>query len=211
MKAIILNGSPRKNWNTAMMLREAQKGAESAGADTEYIDLYDLSYTGCRSCMACKRKGISEPCRCYWKDDLSPVIDSIYGADTLLIASPIYFSQPTGVFREFVERVCFPALSYNDYSSTFNDKVDVGVFLTMNVTHKHYEEFYGNVIEKQTAEAFGFLNGKVNFYPSCDTLQVNDYSKYDIGSFDELHKKEVRETVFQQELDRAYTIGKVGI
>lgn len=27
MKAIILNGSPRKNWNTAMMLKEAQKGA----------------------------------------------------------------------------------------------------------------------------------------------------------------------------------------
>ena len=45
MKAIILNGSPRKNWNTAMMLREAQKGAESAGADTEYIDLYDETNT----------------------------------------------------------------------------------------------------------------------------------------------------------------------
>ena len=39
-----------------MMLREAQKGAESIGAETEYIDLFDLSYTGCRSCLACKRK-----------------------------------------------------------------------------------------------------------------------------------------------------------
>ena len=37
MKTIILNGSPRKNWNTAMMLKEAQKGAESVGAETEYI------------------------------------------------------------------------------------------------------------------------------------------------------------------------------
>ena len=41
MKTIILNGSPRKNWNTAMMLQEARKGAESVGADTEYIDLFD--------------------------------------------------------------------------------------------------------------------------------------------------------------------------
>jgi hypothetical protein len=57
MKTIILNGSPRKNWNTAQVLKSAQKGAESVGAETEYIDLYDLSYTGCRSCMACKRKG----------------------------------------------------------------------------------------------------------------------------------------------------------
>ena len=46
MKTIILNGSPRKNWNTALMLKEAQRGAESVGADTEYIDLFDLSYTG---------------------------------------------------------------------------------------------------------------------------------------------------------------------
>ncbi len=33
------------------------EAAESVGAETEYIDLYDLSFTGCRSCMACKRKG----------------------------------------------------------------------------------------------------------------------------------------------------------
>lgn len=49
MKTIVLNGSPGKNWNTASLLKEAAKGAESAGIETEYIDLYDLSYTGCRS------------------------------------------------------------------------------------------------------------------------------------------------------------------
>ena len=49
-KVIILNASPRKNWNTAKLLQEAQKGAESAGATTEFINLYDLKFTGCRSC-----------------------------------------------------------------------------------------------------------------------------------------------------------------
>lgn len=44
MKTIILNGSPRKAWNTALMLKEGQKGAESAGAETEYIDLFNLTY-----------------------------------------------------------------------------------------------------------------------------------------------------------------------
>jgi len=29
MKTIIVNGSPRKNWNTAQLLKEAHKGAES--------------------------------------------------------------------------------------------------------------------------------------------------------------------------------------
>ena len=53
MKTIILNGSPRKNWNTATLLKEAKRGAESVGAEVEYIDLFDLSYTGCRSCLSC--------------------------------------------------------------------------------------------------------------------------------------------------------------
>ena len=71
MKTIIINASPRKNWNTAQLLKEAQKGAEEAGSETEYIDLYSLDFTGCRSCLACKRKGAVR-CKCYWKDDLSP-------------------------------------------------------------------------------------------------------------------------------------------
>ena len=56
MKAIVLNASPRKNWNTAQLLKAAQKGAEDAGAETEYIDLYDLSFTGCRSCLLASAK-----------------------------------------------------------------------------------------------------------------------------------------------------------
>ena len=72
-----------------MMLKEAKRGAESVGAETEYIDLFDLSYTGCRSCLACKRKD-AERCKCFWKDDLSPLIDRIFAADALIIGSPIY-------------------------------------------------------------------------------------------------------------------------
>ena len=94
MKVMLLNGSPRKNWNTAQVLKSAQKGAESVGAETEYIDLYDLTYTGCRSCMACKRKG-AERCKCFWKDDLSPVIDRIFAADALFVGSPIYLGDIT--------------------------------------------------------------------------------------------------------------------
>jgi multimeric flavodoxin WrbA len=54
---IAVNGSPRKRWNTAMMLEHALKGAESKGAETELIHLYDLDFKGCTSCFACKLKG----------------------------------------------------------------------------------------------------------------------------------------------------------
>jgi len=46
-KVIIINGSPRKNFNTAKLLKEAQKGAESVDADVEYYNLYDINFKGC--------------------------------------------------------------------------------------------------------------------------------------------------------------------
>ena len=137
MKTIILNGSPRKNWNTTLMLKEARKGAESAGAETEYVDLFDLSYTGCRSCLACKRKG-AERCKCFWKDDLSPVIDRIFAADALIIGSPIYLGDITSQVRGLIERLHFCALSYDDYSNYFAGKVDVGIILIMNAPKAFY-------------------------------------------------------------------------
>ena len=206
MKTIILNGSPRKNWNTAQLLKEAQRGAESTGAEVEYIDLYDLNYNGCRSCLACKRKGITEPCICYWKDELSPVLERIWQADRLITGSPIYYSEPTGGMRSLLERLTFPAMSYNDYSSVFKGRVNVDIFLTMNAPMQFYKQAY----EKRMQEYFAplrFLNGQVRLFPVCDTLQVNDYSKYDMAGFSEKHKKSVRDAEFPAMLDQAFKIG----
>ena len=44
--------------------------------------------------MLCKRKG-AQRCRCYWKDDLSPIIDKVFKADVLLIGTAIYLGRPT--------------------------------------------------------------------------------------------------------------------
>ena len=124
MKVIIINASPRKNWNTAQLLKSAQEEAKSVGADTEYIDLYDLNFTGCRSCLACKRKNVQR-CKCYWKDDLSPLIDKILQSDTLLIGSPIYLSNTTSQFNALFERLIFVIHSYDDYSSYFKCKLNL--------------------------------------------------------------------------------------
>ncbi len=50
MKVFAFNGSPRKEWNTATLLKKALKGAEPPGAETELVHLYDLKYKGCISC-----------------------------------------------------------------------------------------------------------------------------------------------------------------
>ena len=205
MKVIILNGSPRKNWNTAMMLKEAQKGAESVGAGTEYIDLYALSFTGCRSCLACKRKN-AERCKCFWKDDLSPVIDRIFAADALIIGSPIYLGDITSQVRALIERLHFCALSYDDYSNYFTGKVNVGIILTMNAPKAFYNMSYRKKA-KETAQIFKALNGTVEVYACCDTLQTADYSKFNMAGFNENHKKAVREKQFPEDLKCAFEMG----
>ena len=205
MKTIVLNASPRKNWNTAQLLKSAQKGAESVGAETEYIDLYDLSFTGCRSCLACKRKG-ARRCHCFWKDDLSPVLDRVFSADALLIGSPVYLSDTTSQFHAFLERMRFVCLSYDDYSNYFTGKVNAGVVFTMNAPMELYRRYYERKLAEQ-AEQFHTLNGRVMVLPSCDTLQVKDYSKFDMAGFDAAHKKDAHERQFPVDLERAFQMG----
>ena len=120
MKAIAINGSPRKGWNTEKLLKEALRGAESVGAETKLVQLYDLNYTGCKSCFACKKQG-AESYQCVIKDDLAPVIEEIFNADALFLGSPIYFGDITGQKVCFIERFGFPLLSYDDYTKRLFD------------------------------------------------------------------------------------------
>ena len=89
MKVIAVSGSPRKGRNTEQMLSSALDGAASRGAQTKLIRLYELNFTGCKSCLACKR--INAQRKCYVRDELSPVLDELTEADALIFGSPIYF------------------------------------------------------------------------------------------------------------------------
>lgn len=206
MKTMILNASPRKAGNTAKLLKSAADGARNARAEVEYIDLYDLIFTGCRGCMLCKRKGV-ERCHCYWKDDLSPIIDKIFRADTLLIGTAIYLGRPTSRYFELLERLHFCSLSYDDYSNYFTGQVNVGMFVSMNATKEFYNRLYKTKFEEYAKE-LEMMGGKVILYPCYDTLQVSDYSKFNMASFDENKKKFVHEKDFPKDLENAYRIGR---
>ena len=206
MKTIIINASPRKNWNTAQLLKESQKGAETVGAETEYIDLYDLNFTGCRSCLACKRKG-AERNKCYWKDDLSPLIEKILQADAVIVGSPIYMGEPTAHFRALYERVAFCTLSYDGGPGYFEGKVNMGFIYTMNAPKEYYDNNMRPVLQP-TEYFYGLLlHGEVKSMASFDTLQVSDYSKYSMGAFDESEKIQQHNEQFPVDLEEAFRLG----
>jgi len=204
LKTIIINASPRKKWNTAEVLDAARKGAESVGAETEYVNLYDLVFKGCRSCLICKRKDKTKG-KCYWRDDLTPLIEKIFEADALIIGSPIYFGQPTSEFRALLERLIFCIMSYDDGSSYFTGKVNVGIFYTMNAPIDFYEQSMKDSLASNEF-LFKYLNGEVVSYPVCDTLQVHKYSEYNMAGFSQDAKEKQLILQFPKDLEKAFEI-----
>ena len=51
------------------------------------------------------------------------------------------------------------------------------------------------------------LHGEVYSYAACDTLQVNDYSKYDMANFSEEKKRAHREEQFPEDLKACFALG----
>ena len=208
MKVMAVNGSPRKTWNTATLLKKALKGAASQGADTELIHLYDLAFTGCTSCFACKVRGGKSYGRCAVKDGLAPVLKKVEAADVLILGSPIYFGNVSGEMRSFLERLLFPFFTYTDPPQTlFPKKIPTGFIYTMNVTEElmqewDYEQVFGN---NQRLLRLVFGSSKLLY--SCDTYQFKDYAKVVADRFDPEKKSRRRREVFPQDCAKALALG----
>ncbi|MBR1514504.1 MAG: flavodoxin family protein [Bacteroidales bacterium] len=213
-KMVILNASPRKDKNTATLLKEAQRGAEAAGAEVQYINLVELNYKGCYSCMACKRKGNQCGGLCAIKDELRPVLEKIIEADALVVGSPIYWHNTTGMLRNFIERLFFPILSYNnadEYGTIKNldKKLQVGLIYTMNVTPKYYELFnYHTILEpvRRQMEAFFGHCEQLNAY--CTWQFYPDYAKYDASAVNLEEKQWYRDNQWPKDKEAAFAMGQ---
>lgn len=102
MKVLAIIGSPRKNGNTAAMVNAVCKGATLAGHETKIIYLIDQSIQGCIACDACKTGSVKY---CAINDDMQQLYRSIIEADCLVIGSPIYMGQITGLMKNFFDRL----------------------------------------------------------------------------------------------------------
>lgn len=112
MKVIAFNGSPRKEWNTATLLKKALQGAASQGAETELVHLYDLNYSGCTSCYECKRINSKSYGKCVLNDDLTPFFSNINNYDAIFLGSPNYIGTISGMTKLFLERLVYPYVTY---------------------------------------------------------------------------------------------------
>ena len=102
MKVIALNGSPRADGNTAILLNHVLEPIKAKGIETEVVQFGGKEIHGCRACGACKRNKDS---RCAFDDDqVNALIAKMVEADGILLGSPTYFSDLTPEMKALIDR-----------------------------------------------------------------------------------------------------------
>lgn len=100
MKVVLINGSPRKNGNTAYTLNECKMEIIKEGLEVETINLAGKEIKSCIACYKCKGTG-----SCVLKDEANDFMDIIRGADGLIIGAPVYFGTPRGDLMNLIQRI----------------------------------------------------------------------------------------------------------
>lgn len=93
--------SPRKNGNSSLLAEHMLQGAAEAGAETEVVRLSGLEVKPCRGCYSCAK---NPRVGCVQRDDMTELYPKIAAAQTLILASPIYFFNMSGPLKTFLDR-----------------------------------------------------------------------------------------------------------
>lgn len=101
MKILVLNGSPRREGNTAAMVAAFKEAAEEKGHQVTAINVTRLTIKGCLACEFCHGKGKG---RCMRKDDMQDIYDELKNAEMLVLASPIYYHNISGQLKCVIDR-----------------------------------------------------------------------------------------------------------
>ena len=104
MKVLLINGSPRKNGNTAIALAEIAKTLQTEGIESEIVWIGNKPIRGCIACNKCREN----PGACAFNDDVCNVISGKFQeADALIVGSPVYYGQPNGALLSVIQRAFY--------------------------------------------------------------------------------------------------------
>ncbi len=101
-KIVILNGSPRKNGNTAALVKAFKEGAEASGNQVALFQLDSMTIHGCKGCFGGHS---SQDCPCVQHDDMDLIYPVIKDCDVIVFASPLYYWNLSGQLRTTIDRL----------------------------------------------------------------------------------------------------------
>lgn len=100
MKVLGINGSSRKDGNTAIIIGKVFEELNKEDIETELIQLADYDIQPCRGCFACKGRG-----NCVFaKDGFAYIFSQMVEADGIILGSPVYSADVSARMKAFLER-----------------------------------------------------------------------------------------------------------
>ena len=113
MKVLIINGSPRKDGNTAIAIREMEQVFQQKGVEVETVQIGNQDVRGCIACGSCAKNG-----KCVFNDVVNELAPKFEEADGLVVASPVYYASANATLIACLDRLF--------YSTPFDKTMKVG-------------------------------------------------------------------------------------
>ena len=111
-KILILNGSPRRNGNTATLVAQVAEGARERGAEVESFYLHGMDIQPCDACDACQENADLD---CIIDDDMQLLYPKLRAADAIVYASPVYWFTLSAQIKLFMDR-CYGMVADGVYA-----------------------------------------------------------------------------------------------
>lgn len=99
MKILGIVGSPRKNGNTEVLVKEALDSAHRLGAETAFVSVVDKHISPCDGCDSCATTG-----KCKIDDDMQEVYARLVESDGVIFGSPVYFWGLSAQAKAIIDR-----------------------------------------------------------------------------------------------------------
>jgi multimeric flavodoxin WrbA len=107
MKVIGFNGSPRKDGNTSILIKNVFRELEKQGIGTELVQLSEKEIRGCIACYKCIE---NRDRRCAVKNDAAnEYIEKMLEAEGMILGSPVYFNDVTPEMKALIDRTGYVA------------------------------------------------------------------------------------------------------
>lgn len=100
-KIVVINGSPRKEGNTARMVESFREKATEAGAEVVLFNAATSNVGGCHACETCFQSGKA----CTYDDDFNAIAPKILEADGVVFACPTYWYSFPGQIKNVIDKL----------------------------------------------------------------------------------------------------------
>ena len=149
-KLIAFVGSPRKDGNIDTVVKAVIKGAEESQIETKIYYLNDMTIKSCQACMYCREP---EHDHCIIDDDLKGVYAEIKEADYLILSSPVYIHQISGLLKTLLDR--FYPLTNHKHEPRFGIKKTIFIYAQAAPIPSIFEGYF--TYTEESLKAMGII------------------------------------------------------